>query len=135
MYRSNYYERGYENVIDLITNALEQWVADALLDPDAYKVPYQRGEAQEIKAQAIADFEKAKLDPEGCPLLNRAVFVMNIMYDEGKTSVHLTEADVLDTLLERAGLPWDIQPAEQLQPLDLTKSEVEIDAGVEKRAA
>lgn len=115
MDRATEYERGYEGEVDLIVNALEVWVAEARLDVSKFTNAQARRYAKERKEQAVADFEKAKQDPEGCPLLNKACAIMDRMQLGGTVAKSMTEADILDKLLERAGLPWDISPKTQLE--------------------
>jgi hypothetical protein len=88
-----------EAVCALLADLTTQWVEDAQIDLARYNSPRSIMEADYRRRKARYDFECAKDDPEGYPLLG-ALSAMT-----GRR-----EVEILDVLLRRAGIPWDIQP-------------------------
>lgn len=96
-----------EGYTGLIANLLTDWVRAALVDPRKLANSEDRRVAWEEKRQALYDFEVAKRDPEGFPLLELASQETERMALMGLIPKGICEADILDELLERAGVAWD----------------------------
>jgi hypothetical protein len=83
----------------LLRGIVLNWVREARLDVYAYSNPLTRLQADYVRRKALYDFERAKQDPEGWPLLQAL-----------SAATGRREVDILDALLTKAGLPWEVQP-------------------------
>lgn len=88
----------FDGIMLLAAAELERWVRDARLEPHTFTHAWERWEAAEARREAIADFERAKHEPDRCLWLNIASLASG-----------LEEVDILDRLLLQANQPWDIQ--------------------------
>jgi hypothetical protein len=88
-----------EAVCALLQGIVEQLVDDARIDITRWHTPGGMMEADYRRRKALLDFERMKQDPEGDTLLG-ALSAMT----------GAREVDILDALLGRAGIPWDLQP-------------------------
>jgi hypothetical protein len=86
-------------VCALLEDIVEQLVKDALIDPLRLGTTEGRMEADYRRRKALYDFEVMKDDPEGSPLLQALSELTG-----------RDEVTILDALLQRANIVWDLQP-------------------------
>ncbi len=97
-------EVAWQGHVVLAATILNRWVTDARINPGRYRKAWKRREMKAHRDYALQCFEATKYAPDECAWLRIAAHVSGMQ-----------EVDILDRLLERAGVPYDfqIEPGEE----------------------